>query len=340
LAAKVIIIFIRKENLHRKALLLRVFFNEGLMADSNVSGKAHWGWHVLALATIVVWGTTFSSTKVLLSHGLNPPEIMVERFIIAYLCILPFCHRKWLADTVWDELKMVLLGVTGGSLYFWTENTSLAYTTSSNVALIICVTPLLTSLLTIILFKEVKLTHRLAIGSLIALLGEVFVVLNGNFLVEVNPLGDALAFSAALCWAVYSVLLRPLNARYDTLFLTRKVFFYGLLTMLPVVLLRGADAFHPSALSQPVVWGNLLFLGLVASFGCFFSWNMVLRKLDLVVASNYMYCQPLVSLTCSVIILHEPLTPIALVGTAFVLFGVWFAENGHVFRFSAKKPKI
>ncbi len=309
------------------------------MAGNNANGKPHWGWHVLALATIVVWGTTFASTKVLLSHGLTPPEIMLERFIIAYLCILPFCHRKWLADSLGDELRMVLLGITGGSLYFWTENTALAYTTSSNVALLLCITPLLTSLLTIIIFKEVKLTRRLAIGSLVALLGEVFVVLNGNFLVEVNPLGDALAFSASLCWAVYSVLLRPLNARYDTLFLTRKVFFYGLLTMLPVVLVRGADALHPSALAQPVVWGNLLFLGLVASFGCFFSWNMALRKLDLVVASNYMYCQPIVSLTCSVIILHEPLTPIALVGTVFVLFGVWFAENGPSLRFLSQKPK-
>ena len=309
------------------------------MSDEVVFRKAHWGWHVVALLTIIVWGTTFASTKVLLLHSLTPPEIMVERFIIAYACILPFCHKKWLADSLGDELRMVLLGVTGGSLYFWTENTALFYTTSSNVALIICVTPLLTSLLTIILFKEVKLTRRLAIGSLVALLGEVFVVLNGNFLVEVNPLGDALAFSAALCWAVYSVLLRPLNARYDTLFLTRKVFFYGLVTMLPIMFFRGEDGLHLSALASPVVWGNLIFLGIIASFGCFFSWNMVLRKPDVVVASNYMYCQPLVSLTCSVIILHEPLTPIALVGTIFILFGIWFAENGLTFRFSSKKAK-
>ena len=309
------------------------------MTEKVVSGKAHWIWHVVALVTIIVWGTTFASTKVLLVHGLTPPEIMIERFVIAYVCILPFCHKKWFSDTLWDEFRMVLLGVTGGSLYFLTENTALSYTTSSNVALIVCVTPLLTSLLTIILFKEVKLTRRLAIGSLLALLGEVFVVLNGNFLVEVNPLGDALAFSAALCWAVYSVLLRPLNARYDTLFLTRKVFFYGLLTMLPIMLLQGKEGVHLSALTSPVVWGNLIFLGVVASFGCFFSWNMALRKLDLVVASNYMYCQPLVSLTCSVLILHEPLTPIALVGTVFVLFGIWFAENGSFRRLSSEKAK-
>lgn len=302
----------------------------------NERKRVHWGWHVLAIATILVWGTTFASTKILLAHGLTPPEIMMERFIIAYLCIVPFCHRKWLSDSFADEVKMLLLGVTGGSLYFLAENTALSFTTSSNVALIVCTTPLLTSILTILLFREVKLSRRLAIGSLVALLGEAFVVLNGNFLINVNPLGDALAFTAALTWAVYSVLLRPLCGKYDILFLTRKVFFYGMLTMLPVLFLKGSEAFHLAALAEPVVVCNLLFLGIVASFGCFFSWNMALKKLDVVVASNYMYSQPLVSLGCSVAILHEPLTPVALIGAFFVLFGIWFADNGS---FSRKKAK-
>ena len=253
---------------------------------------------------------------------------MVYRFILAYFCILPFCHHRLFADTFFDELRMMALGITGGSMYFLTENTALQYTTSSNVALIVCVTPLLASLLSILLFREIKLTSRLAIGSLIALVGEAFVVLNGNFLVEVNPVGDLLAFGAALCWAVYTVIIRPLNARYDTLFLTRKVFFYGLVTILPFMAARGGDAFHFEALSHPVVWGNLLFLSLVASFGCFFSWNMVLRKLDVVRASNYMYTQPIVSLLCSVLVLHEPFTFIALIGTFFILLGIIVADHG------------
>lgn len=298
------------------------------MTANPTTKPVHWGWHLLAVATIFVWGTTFASTKTLLQHGLTPPEIMVERFIMAYLCILPFCHRRLFADTFFDELRMLALGVTGGSMYFLTENSALQHTTSSNVALIVCVTPLLASLLSILLFREIKLTRRLAIGSLIALVGEAFVVLNGNFLVEVNPLGDLLAFGAALCWSVYTVILRPLNGRYDTLFLTRKVFFYGLITMLPVMFARGGDAFHLDALSQPVVWINLVFLGVVASFGCFFSWNMVLRKLDVVRASNYMYTQPLVSLLCSVLVLHEPFTLIALAGTVFILFGIIVADHG------------
>lgn len=298
------------------------------MTANPTTKPVHWGWHLLAVATIFVWGTTFASTKTLLIHGLTPPEIMIERFIMAYLCILPFCHRRLFADSLADELRILALGVTGGSLYFLTENSALQHTTSSNVALIVCVTPLLASLLSILLFREIKLTRQLAFGSLIALIGEAFVVLNGNFLVEVNPLGDLLAFGAALCWAVYTVILRPLNNRYDTLFLTRKVFFYGLLTMLPVMAMQGDEAFHLATLSQPVVWANLLFLGIVASFGCFFSWNMVLRKLDVVRASNYMYTQPLVSLLCSVLVLHEPFTSIAFAGTVFILFGIIVADHG------------
>ena len=303
-----------------------MFFYE--MTINPITQRTHWGWHLLAVATILVWGTTFASTKTLLMHGLTPPEIMVERFIIAYLCILPFCHHRLFADTFFDELRMLALGITGGSMYFFTENSALQHTTSSNVALIVCVTPLLASLLSILLFREIKLTRRLAVGSLIALVGEGLVVLNGNFLVEVNPLGDALAFGAALSWAIYTVILRPLGHRYDTLFITRKVFIYGLITMLPILLLCEEETFHVDTLMQPVVWGNLLFLGVVASFGCFFSWNLVLRKLDVVRASNYMYTQPLVSLLCSMLILHEPFTVIAFAGTIFILMGIIVADHG------------
>ena len=104
------------------------------------------GYHILALVTIAVWGTTFVSTKVLLSHGLTPPEIMFYRFIIAYALTWIFTRKVW-ADTWKDELLLALAGFTGGTLYFLAENTALDYSITSNVALVVCVTPVLTALL-------------------------------------------------------------------------------------------------------------------------------------------------------------------------------------------------
>lgn len=282
------------------------------------------GYHLLALATILVWGTTFASTKVLLMHGLTPPEIMLYRFIIAY-ALTWICSRKVWADTWVDELLLLVAGFTGGTLYFLAENTAIDHTITSNVALVVCITPVLTALLTSIIYHE-RITGNLAIGSTIALLGVGFVVLNGSVL-RIHPLGDALALVAALAWAVYSVVLRRFDGRYTTWFVTRKVFFYGIATLTPFILGGMGGGLHLDKLTIPTVAGNILFLSVVASMLCFYTWNLVLEKLGTIRASNYMYTQPLVSLACSAWVLSEPITPIALLGTAFILVGIYMAQR-------------
>ena len=288
-----------------------------------------WGYHILALVTIFIWGTTFASTKVLLGHNLTPSEIMCYRFGIAYV-ISWLCSRKLFANTLTDELFLVLAGFMGGTVYFLAENTALQYSITSNVALIVCSTPVLTALLAIIFIKAERLTAKLVSGSCIALIGMAFVILNGTIL-KFNPIGDVLAFVAALSWAVYSVVLRRFDGRYSMWFITRKIFFYGLLTISPIILHRG-ETFHLEAFAEPPVYLNILFLGIIASMLCFYSWNVVMEKLGTIRASNYLYTQPIVSLLCSVIILHEPLTFIAIIGTAFILIGIYIAQHGLSFK--------
>lgn len=281
-------------------------------------------YHILALVTIAVWGTTFVSTKVLLSHGLTPPEIMFYRFIIAYALTWIFtCKLR--ADTWKDELLLAVAGFTGGTLYFLAENTAIDYSLTSNVALVVCVTPVLTALLTSLCYKE-RITGRLVVGSVVALLGVGFVVLNGTVL-QIHPLGDALALVAAFAWAVYSIVVRRFDGRYTTWFVTRKVFFYGIVTMIPFIAAGMGGGLHLDQLFIPVVAGNVLFLSVVASMLCFYSWNLVLEELGTVRASNYMYTQPLVSLVCSVVVLGEPITQIALLGAVFILVGIYVAER-------------
>ena len=184
------------------------------------------------MATILIWGTTFASTKVLLMHGLTPPEIMFYRFIIAYAFTWLFTRKVW-ANSWVDELLLAIAGFTGGTLYFLAENTAIDYTITSNVALVVCITPVLTTLLTSLFYHE-RITPRLVIGSVIALLGVSFVVLNGAVL-KIHPLGDTLALVAAFAWAIYSVVIRRFDGCYTTWFVTRKVFFYGIVTMAPFI---------------------------------------------------------------------------------------------------------
>lgn len=283
-------------------------------------------YHVLALVTAAVWGSTFVSTKILLTNGLSPAQIMVIRFSIAYLLILLLSHRPLFSRKLSDELLMIGAGITGGSLYFLAENSALIYTQASNVAIIIAVTPLLTAIAAHFFSRGERFSRTLATGSVIALAGVVLVVLNGRFVLHLNPKGDMLTIAAAVLWALYSIIIARLQRRYSSLFITRKVFFYGIVTLLPYLFIHEA-ALDFGLLLRPAVIGNLLFLGLIASFACYWAWNAAIARIGSVNASNYLYLNPVVALITSAIALDERITVTALIGTALIMLGVAVCEK-------------
>lgn len=284
-------------------------------------------YHLIAIITTTIWGTTFVSTKVLLTHGLSPYEIMFYRFSIAYVGMCFIAPRKLFSDSWRDELKCVCAGLFGGSLYFASENTALGITLTSNVALIICTVPILTAIVSRIFHRGERLKNNIVFGSLVAFVGVALVVFNGSFILQLNPLGDILTLFAALMWAFYGLVLKDLSGRYSILFITRKVFFYGVITLLPMFIAYPFE-FDANVIFSPMVLANLLFLSLIASLLCYIMWNNAVRVLGMVRATNYIYLTPIVTLVTSYLAINEVITLVALLGSVFILFGVYVAEKG------------
>ncbi len=282
-------------------------------------------YHLLALLTVIIWGTTFVATKVLLQHGLGPIDIMFYRFLLAYFCLLVISHKRLWADNWKDEGMLMLAGLTGGTLYFIAENTAIGISQASNVALLVCTTPIFTALLTHFIYKE-PLRKNMMIGSFIALIGVGLVVFSGSVILKINPLGDFLSIMASLMWAVYCLILKPLGNQYPTVFITRKVFLYSILSLL-VYFLFDPLCMQADVLLQPVVMYNLLFLGIVASMLCFIAWNTAVKALGPSHTANYIYIQPMSTLVLSSIILSEVITLTSLIGAACIIGGIYLAEK-------------
>ena len=295
------------------------------MGNATLPKPTFWV-YLTAFVIVVIWGCTFVQTKVLINSGLRPDEIFTLRFVIAYLMMLPFSWRKLFLGSVKDELIALLLGLFGGSLYFITENYALAYGYCSNVSLIVCLTPLVTALIVGWRYPAERLGKAGVAGSVVAFAGMALVVFNGNFVLQLSPLGDVLALAACLCWALYSLLIKHLGARYSNMLITRKVFGYGLLTMLPLLLVRGMNS---SAVLDGgvVVWGNILFLGCVASMLCFLGWNWCLARLGTVRATNFIYLNPVIAIISSAIVLEERVTWMAITGAALILAGLVYIDR-------------
>lgn len=283
-------------------------------------------YHILAILTSAIWGTTFISSKLLLQEGLSPAAIMILRFVLAYVLMLPFVKGKWFCKSLKDELLMVLLGISGGSLYFLLENTALVYTQASNVAIIIAATPLLTMLTVNLLDRGKGASKRLYGYSLMSLAGVALVILNGNFVLKLNPIGDLLTFGAVVTWVIYSIIIAKVQKRYSSWMITRKIFFYGVVTLLPYFLIEPWEVTW-EMMSRPMVWGNIAYLGVLASLGCYMTWNIVIKRLGAVDATNYLYINPIVAMITANLLLGERITPLAIAGTALILVGVYLAER-------------
>ena len=323
-------------------------------------------YHLVAFLVVAIWGSTFVFTKMLLLAGLTPAQIFTLRFLIAYVLLLgyQFILQSFNSSTFqffcssWrDELLMVLLGITGGSVYFLTENAAMLYTTATNTSLIVCSCPLFAMLLVALFYRQSEhFTKTQVFGSVMACIGMAVVVLNGHFVLHLSPLGDTLAFCACLCWAVYSLLMKvafergqsdacissaeceqvrpkvkPATERYSALFITRKVFFYGLLTIIPYYLFVPSERWiFTTSIFQffnPSILFNLLFLGVVASMGCYVVWNWVISKLGTVVATNWVYFNPITTIIFAWWLLHEQITPWFLMGTVFILTGMYLCDK-------------
>lgn len=120
----------------------------------RMNEKKNYTYHLIAIFTVGVWGLTFISTKVLITNGLSPKEIFLLRFLIAYIGIWFISPRKLFANNWKDELWLLLGGITGGSVYFLTENMALGITLATNVAFIVCTAPLLTTIFSLMIYKK------------------------------------------------------------------------------------------------------------------------------------------------------------------------------------------
>lgn len=283
-------------------------------------------YHLVAFLTVAIWGTTFVSTKVLMINGLSPAQIFTLRFAMAYVLMFCFNHRRLFADSWRDEVLMVLLGITGGSLYFLSENEAMNYTTATNTSLIVCSCPLFATLLVRLVYRSSRIHIMQLTGSLLAFMGMIIVVLNGRFVLHLSPVGDALAFTACICWAFYSLLMKTMTDKYSAAFITRKVFFYGVLTIIPYyILVPGVPSM--AVLTQPVVVGNLLFLGCLASMICFLTWNWCISKLGAVKATNWVYFNPITTMIFASWVLGEKITIYFLIGAVCILTGMYMADR-------------
>ncbi len=282
--------------------------------------------HISAILTVLIWGTTFISTKVLLSH-FTPIEILFFRFSLGFIALLLIYPHKLVLTDKKQEKFFMLAGLCGVTLYFLFENIALTYSFASNIGVIVSISPFITGILTHFFLKQEKLKLSFFLGFFVSITGVALISFNGSTVLKLNPIGDILAVLAAATWSIYSIVTKKISDyQYNTIQVTRRIFFYGLIFMLPALFFFdfhiGIDRFK-----EPLLLFNILFLGFGASAVCFVTWNLSLKLLGVLKTSVYIYAVPVITVAFSAFILKEKITSIAMVGTFLTLAGLFISEN-------------
>ncbi|MFG6394303.1 MAG: DMT family transporter [Lachnospiraceae bacterium] len=285
------------------------------MENNNIKG------HLAALVTIIIWGTTFISTKVLL-ESFSPVLILFLRFIIGLAVLFIVCPGRLYVKNKKEELVFALSGLCGICLYYLLENIALTYTMASNVGVIISAAPFFTAVLSqIFMKKQEHLNINFFTGFIISMAGICLISFNGTDL-KLNITGDILALAAAFVWAVYSLLSKITGSYgYNIIKSTRRTFTYGIIFMLPALFFTGFKM-DTRGFTNVKYLLNLVFLGAGASAMCFVTWNYAVKILGAVKTSIYIYIVPVVTVLASVAILHEKITIIPAAGIVLVLAGL------------------
>ena len=289
------------------------------MGDKHIKG------HIAAFITIIIWGTTFISTKILLVD-FKPIEILFFRFLLGLIALIIVCPKRLKSTTAKQEITFAAAGLCGICLYYLLENIALSYTLASNVGIIISIAPFFTAILSHIFMKtEERLRINFFLGFIVAMAGILIISFNGKEL-EIKPIGDILAIAAALVWAIYSLLTRKISSYgYNTIQTTKRIFAYGIVFMIPTLFFFEFNL-DLARMTNIKYLFNLIFLGLGASALCFVTWNYAVKLLGAVKTSVYIYMVPVITIVASAIVLREQITLAMGVGTALALMGLILSQ--------------
>lgn len=214
--------------------------------------------HLLALFTIMVWGTTFLSTSVLL-RDFTPLEILIIRMGLGIAALTVARPRRLRLKNRRHEWLFAGAGLTGVSMYFLLENYALTFTYSANCSVIISTAPFFVAIAVRLFLGGAPMGRSFYVGFAVAIAGIALLSFSGQAL-NLNPLGDLLCLLAAMCWGAYSVFLKKIETYgYDTLLVTRRIFLYGLVFLLPALPFTPVR-FDVGALLKPINLLNLLYL--------------------------------------------------------------------------------
>lgn len=288
----------------------------------------------MAIILMFIWSLSYLSIKVV-SQEVSPTLSAFYRFALASIILFIILKVKFPEEKVLkvDKLKFALGGLFGVAIYFIFENYSVAYTSASNVAILIATIPVFTIFSQRIIYKE-KLTYGKIFGATLSLVGIIIIIASKQrvSLLSKGNIGDLMALGAVFAWVIYNMVCSSFKGNYKVITITTYEIMWGSLFLSPSLF------FSPLQIPSTKVVLNLIFLSIFCSCIGYVMYVHCLKDLGATVITTYINLQPIMSLVAAGIILHEVVTVWQVVGCIVIIVGVTLVSlDGKLFNFRKLK---
>jgi drug/metabolite transporter (DMT)-like permease len=279
------------------------------------------------LLTMIFWGSAAVFMRTL-ALSLSPENSLALRYVfitainIAGLAIL----GGWRVQRQhWG--RFLIAGLVGMGGYNAFVNAGFELVPAGVGTIITMVEPMMIAVLAWFLLREPITAYVLA-GIAVATLGAVVLFwpdLTADVQNPVPPLGIAYLMICCLCWAIYTVVCKPLFETYSGFTVTAVTM---LISAPPLIALATEPLWTLAAGLDARQWFEVAYLVLPSGIIGTLLWNYGSKHLSGGVTGSFLYLIPVVAVVGGALVLGEAVTIYVVAGGALILTGVALAQFG------------
>jgi len=262
-------------------------------------------------------------------RGEVPPlTLSFWRWVIAFVCLLPFAWRPMRRD--WplyraNAFLIVRATVAGVVAFNSLIYVGLQWTAAANGLLLNSFIPILIMLFGAVFYGQ-PLRRAQVFGLALSFSGVLTIVMHGEWArlaaLEFSP-GDLVVFCAMISWAFYTLWLRTIPPEIDRIGLMGAQIGLALVALLPMYL--GERAFGYAPTWDRDAFAALAYLGVFPSVLAYLFYNIGVARVGAAKAGLFIHLIPVFGAVLAVLFLHETLHPYHAFGIAAILSGIAFA---------------
>ena len=276
-------------------------------------------------AAASIWGGMYVVSKVVLTV-ISPMELLWLRYVVALaaLGIMGFMTKQsWHIER--QHMPLIFsIGFIGYFLSIWAQFVGTQLSSAQMGAVITSATPTFMAVFGYLLLKE-RIDSKKVISVSLATVGVLLIVGVGE-IGDSFQLGGIILFGAALTWALMSVLIKKVPCQYSQLVVTTYGILIAAVLMTPFVITSLTITDH-KVLSDPAIWGGILYIGIISTAGAFYLWNKGLQLMEASRGGLYFFFQPVVGTILGWLFLGEEPDLFFWTGAALIGSGIFLVVN-------------